>query len=380
MIEIIDKKDCVGCSACEQICPKRCIKLLSDEEGFLYPIVDKDSCIECHLCEKACPVLCKNEKSGNIVTFAAINRNDEVRMASSSGGVFYALANDVIQNDGVVFGVKFNNSWEAVHDYTETIDGVFEFIGSKYLQSVVGDSFSLVKKFLKEDRIVLFSGTPCQIAGLREYLNIPYDKLITVDIICHGVPSPKVFNVYLSGITRDKELVSYSFRNKDKGWRLFSSKAEFDFKKAYSAALNQDPFMKGFLNDLYLRPSCYNCPSKGGRSGSDVTLADFWGVENVMPSIDDNKGCSLLVIGTEKGNELVHKLPIELYSVDSVDALKANQSYFKSVAQPATRGRFFSELNNGIPFSRLINKYVRISFKQKIRRPLVAIIKKVIGR
>lgn len=191
MIRIVDKRDCCGCSACVQRCPKHCITLQEDAEGFLYPYVDESSCIDCGLCEKVCPMLHSGEPRKPLVVYAARNRNEKVRLQSSSGGVFTALAETVVHEGGVVFGVCFDEKWEVVHTYADNCDELVKFRGSKYVQSKMGDCYQQVETFLKAGRKVLFSGTPCQIRGLKLFLRKEYENMLAVDVICHGVPDRK---------------------------------------------------------------------------------------------------------------------------------------------------------------------------------------------
>ena len=197
MIEIINKTDCCGCSACEQACPKRCISLLPDKEGFWYPQVEKSACIDCGLCEKVCPVLNSKPERKPLHVYAAINKNEEIRAKSASGGMFTLIAQRVIDEGGVVFGVKFDEHWNVVFGYTETIEGLEAFRRSKYVQAWVGESYKQAKSFLDTGRKVLFTGVPCQIAALLLFLRKPYDNLLTVDLLCEGVPSPKLWKRYL---------------------------------------------------------------------------------------------------------------------------------------------------------------------------------------
>ena len=200
-----------------QRCPNACIIMLEDEQGFLYPKVDTAKCIDCGLCEKVCPVLNHGEPRQPLVCYAAIHHDEKIRLASSSGGVFTALAEYVITNSGVVFGARFNEKWEVVHDYTETIEGLAAFRGSKYVQSTIGDNYRLAEQFLKDGRQVLFTGTPCQIAGLNNYLRKEYENLLSVEVACHGVPSPLVWREYI----KDKNPTSINFRDKRNGWKEF---------------------------------------------------------------------------------------------------------------------------------------------------------------
>ena len=197
MINIVEKKDCCGCSACVSKCPKQCISMIVDNEGFSYPYLDKENCIDCGLCEKVCPVINQNEPKKPLRCYAAINPDENIRVKSSSGGIFTMIAEYIIAEGGVVFGAAWNKNWQVEHTYTEVKEGLKVFRGSKYIQSIIGDSFIQVELFLKVGRKVLFSGTPCQIAGLKKFLRKEYNNLITVDFVCHGVPSPGVFRWYM---------------------------------------------------------------------------------------------------------------------------------------------------------------------------------------
>lgn len=335
MIEIKDKSQCCGCNACVQRCPKQCIAMCEDEEGFLYPEVDEAICIDCGLCENVCPVINQADARIPLQVYAAKNTDEEIRMHSSSGGVFSILAEQTIKQGGVVFGARFDENWEVKHDYTETIDGVSVFRGSKYVQSKTGDTFKQAEQFLKQNRKVLFSGTPCQIVALKRYLKKEYENLLLVDFICHGVPSPGVWRKYLKqviALTCDKNTVSshlklllsernalvegISFRDKRLGWQKYSfsltlSTTDESGNKntvSLSESLNENLFMRGFLANLYLRPSCYACPANKGKSGSDITLGDYWGISSLMPDYDDDKGISAISVNTEKGKAVYANL------------------------------------------------------------------------
>lgn len=349
MIELQEKKDCCGCSACVQRCPKQCIRMEEDHEGFLYPIIDKATCIDCGLCEKVCPVINRGEERKPIGVYAAKNYDEEIRRTSSSGGIFTSLAYEIIDKGGVVFGASFNKHWEVAHSYTETREGIAAFRGSKYVQSIIGETFKQAEEFLKQGREVLFSGTPCQIAALKAFLRKEYNNLTTIDFICHGTPSPGVLRWHIGEqiekVARksDKKysfalqsipnipkadalagdagytIKGIRFRDKRRGWKKYSfaldlSEATADGEKntvSLSYTLDRDSYLRGFLKDLYLRPSCHHCPSKAGRSGSDITLADFWGYACIDKQYDDNKGISAVVINSKKGEELFHSLDID---------------------------------------------------------------------
>jgi coenzyme F420-reducing hydrogenase beta subunit len=329
LITITNKSDCCGCGACEQSCSQHCISLAPDNEGFLYPVIDEKLCIDCGICEKVCPVINQNEIREPLNVFAAKNRNEEIRMKSSSGGVFSLLAEQIINEGGVVFGARFNEQWDVVHSYTETIDGIEPFRGSKYVQSYIGDSFIKAESFLKQGRKVLFTGTPCQIAGLHNFLRKDYDNLLTIDVICHGVPSPLVWKEYLKSIGNGNYPTNISFRDKSSGWKLFSVKYEF-LTKTIVKRFSKDNYMRCFLKDIFLRPSCYDCPSKAGKSDSDITLGDFWGVQNYHPEIDDDKGVGVALIWTDKGKEFFEHIDADCTISNYAECIKDNPSLVSS--------------------------------------------------
>ena len=238
MIQITDKYNCCGCAACVQACPKQCISFEEDEQGFRYPAVDTSLCIDCHLCEKVCPVINQDEPRKPIATYAAINPDEDIRLKSSSGGIFSMIAQHVIDDGGVVFGAQFDSNFEVEHAYTDATEGIAAFRGSKYLQSRIGNTYSEVRTFLQQGRKVLFTGTPCQIAGLRKFLGKQSDNpnLLTADVVCHGAPSPKVWRSYLDNtFSANKagkntanlsqnaraDLSAIAFRDKSTGWKKF---------------------------------------------------------------------------------------------------------------------------------------------------------------
>ena len=366
MISLKNKYDCCGCSACAQACPKQCIIMVNDEEGFLYPQIDIDTCINCNKCERVCPIINQNSAQKPIVAYAAKNKNDQIRLISSSGGIFTLLAEKTINNNGVVFGAKFNNKWDVIHDYTEKLDGIGAFRGSKYVQSQIGDNYKKAQKFLQEGREVLFSGTPCQIAGLHRFLNKAYHNLITIDIICHGVPSPMVWQKYIQQY-HQKQITDISFRDKTNGWKNY----EFVIASAQHTIIREkranNVFMNLFLSDLCLRPSCSNCPAKNGSSHSDITIADFWGVEHEIPIFDDDKGCNLVLINSIKGADIFNSLDCKKVETNFENAIKYNTSYNKSVNEPKYRTYFFKNFHKkGFAIYDIIQHKQRLSLMQRI--------------
>lgn len=347
MIRITDKHNCCGCSACVQVCPKQCISFEEDEKGFRYPQVDEGKCVDCGLCEKVCPVLHAGEPRKPLKVYGAINPNEEIRMKSSSGGIFTMLAEAVIDEGGVVFGARFNDQWEVVHDYTETKEGLTPFRGSKYVQSIIGDSYKQAKQFLIEGRRVLFTGTSCQIAGLKNFLGKDYENLLAVDVVCHGVPSPLVWREYLKTIIPSQngkaKITGVSFRDKSTGWEKFSLvvRGKFDTSVDQFSTLDgnevilhetlyENLFMKFFLKNLCLRPSCFYCSAKAGKSGSDLSIADYWG-GNYYPEWNDDKGISLILVNDKKGETFLAPLKLEKKNSLYEYAIQGNPSIEKSV-------------------------------------------------
>ena len=391
MIQIKDKKDCCGCSACVQKCPKQCISLKEDDEGFLYPVVDKEACIDCGLCEKVCPVLHQGEPHKPLKVYAAKNQDEEIRRQSSSGGIFTLLAEKTIQEGGVVFGARFDENWEVKHDYTETIEGLAAFRGSKYVQSRMEDNYRKAEMFLKQGRKVLFSGTPCQVAGLKRFLRKEYEHLLTVDFICHGVPSPGVWRKYLKETVarmcdknsvstdpismEDAHVESISFRDKSSGWKKYSfaltlsatSRSGVKNTVSLCEVFPQNTFMKGFLSDLYLRPSCYACAAKSGKSGSDITIGDLWGAPSIIGNEDDDKGTSLVLINKDRC-----KVDASLWmkEIDYQAALTYNPAIEQSVRIPKQRTTFYIGLDDTDSFKGIVE---RLTKKNAMKKGIILI-------
>lgn len=338
MITITDKHNCCGCSACVQSCPQQCISFYEDNKGFRYPLANRELCIDCGLCEKVCPMLNRNKAVEPQLVCAAINPSEEVRLQSSSGGLFTMLAGRTLSEGGVVFGARFNNKWEVIHDYADgsaSIDSPLSvlsvFRGAKYSQSIIGESYKQTRDFLENGRKVLFSGTGCQIAGLKLFLRKEYENLTTVEIACHGVPSPLVWREYVKKVTNGKQLSNVAFRDKRNGWNAYGlSFIGIDGKEIIYERASQNDFLQLFLNDLCMRPSCSNCPAKTVASGSDFLIGDFWGVEGMHPEMHDDKGCSLVIINTMKGKQLFESLGSQYLEISYEEAYRYNPGIISS--------------------------------------------------
>lgn len=400
MIQIIDKKLCCGCAACVQRCPKQCIRLHEDNEGFLYPKIDLEICINCGLCEKVCPIYNEFNSHQPIKVYAAMHKDDNVRLESSSGGIFTLLAEKIINEGGVVFGARFDETWQVCLDYAETYESIAVFRGSKYVQARTEKTYIQAEKFLKSGRKVLFTGSPCQIAGLKKYLNKEYDNLLAVDFVCHGVPSPKIWNRYLQEILAlkgQKNAVTFSsnlssfleryapiteinFRNKALGWKKYSfilrqkpiEKADDDKKNpfTFSNVHNENTYMRLFLSDVILRPSCYECHCKEGKSGADLTIADFWGIGNISPEMDDDRGTSLVLIQSERGKDVFLSLDMIKKEQTYEEASRTNQG-LKSICKPhPKRDLFWKKIDCCISLDELCNLVLKQTFWTRVSRKL----------
>ncbi len=375
MIEVKKKRECCGCQACAQICPKKCIYMKEDEEGFWYPEADMQACVNCKLCEQVCPVQNtesnQNHVSGVYVTYA---KDEELRQKSSSGGIFSLCADYILQQGGVVFGAAFDDAFMVHHIAVEQNADLDLLRGSKYLQSRIENTYAEAEQYLKNGRKVLFTGTACQIAGLKAYLRKEYKGLYTLDILCHGVPSPKLWRHYLQCKMKENgsDIRKIFFRDKMLGWKKFSMKIEFLNEHRYESVFTKDDFMTLFLSNICLRPSCYHCGFKDIPRVSDVTIGDCWGIENYMPDMDDDKGTSLLVVNSEKGEELFQAFrDCILYQTAELDkALSPAADSRKSVAVHPNRKKFFKLLHSGKSSTELMQTLqlnVPARLKRKVR-------------
>lgn len=378
MIDVQDKKKCCACSACYSVCPVNAIKMIEDEKGFKYPKVDMGKCINCGLCEKVCPIINEKNIENNPKAYACYNKDEYTRIQSTSGGIFTLLAKKIIQKGGVVFGASFGQEFNIVeHSYSENIKETAKFRGSKYLQSDMGDSYKKVKEFLMKERYVLFTGTPCQIEGLKNYLGKEYAKLYLQDIVCHGVPSPKIWREYKNYRSNNSKLTEMSFRSKkEEGWSKYHISMKFGNGKKYNTRHDKDTYIMAFLSHLALRESCTDCRFKKKNRVSDITLGDFWGINGINTKMNDEKGTSLVVINSLKGQELFDSIKDEIIyeEVNFENAIKENPSYIYSSKTNIKSEQFFMDINNN-NFDKVVNRYIK---NEKIYIKILRKIKQIV--
>lgn len=373
---------CTGCGACVQCCPKKALSLSENCEGFLYPEVDDGLCVNCGLCEKSCPVNSTGTGRENFSerkAFACIANGERIREESSSGGMFTVLAEKIIKDGGIVFGAEFDEDFSVRLSWTDRAGELEKFRGSKYVQARTESSFSECKKFLEDGRKVLFAGTPCQIAGLKGFLKKEYENLYAVDFICHGVPSPALWQKYIK--YREKKsasrTVKTAFRRKNDGWKLYSLSFTFANDSEYRRPLTKDRYLQIFLKDNALRESCYDCPFRGDRHKSDLTVADFWGIEQICQDFFDDRGTSLVIVQSGKGRRLLDACRAGFRSeqVDFRAAVKCNPAYFESPARNRKRTQFYRDFDrHGI--DRLYRRFGRDSFAVRAAKPAKRVVLK----
>lgn len=377
-----NKEKCCGCTACMNICPNNAIEMEADEEGFLYPKINASSCIECGACVKVCPFHPKEYMDPiprDQEVLAVKHKDDKVRRNSASGGAFTAISEHVLNQGGVVYGAVFNDDFEVVH--SKAFDRVQRdrMRGSKYVQSKLGNIFTDIRSTLDDGKLVLFTGTPCQNDGLKNYLGKEYDNLILCDIACHGVPSPKVWETYKQYLEEKYQdrIKKITFRCKDKGWKNSSVKVEFS-QKVHQKNMQEDPFYIMFFSHLSIRPSCHKCVYASYHRVTDLTMADFWGIENSNKAFDDNIGVSLLLVNTRKGRAIVENIKSDLW-LEKSNQKDCYQPIFGAPSKSSPKRSIFWKDYSEDDSARIIQKYGRLSFLQKIQKKLAVPVLKKIG-
>lgn len=380
MIEITNKVDCCGCMACAQACPQKCIEMKTDKEGFWYPQVDKDRCIDCGVCDYVCPMDKRAESSMDKLVYACWNKEEALRLYSTSGGVFQVLAKEILQRNGYVAGAVYREDFSVGHVVIHDIEKLSDLLQSKYLQSDIGDVFLQIKRLATQGEQVLFCGTPCQNEALKLFLGKEYENVYQCDFICRGVISPLVFQEYLKWLENefDSKVKKVHFKNKDYGWNQFSTKIEFENGKDFQRDRFNDPYMVSFLeHNIDMRYSCHECRFKGTQRASDITLGDFWGIGEKKRELDDNKGTSVVMINTEKGRQLFESVKdaIEYSLCEVEDIRRGNACLEKCPPVNAKRDKFFILMNKK-GFGVAYRKYCKKPWKVRMKK----LIKKVIRR
>jgi coenzyme F420-reducing hydrogenase beta subunit len=359
MEKVIEQSKCCGCTACMSICPKKAIKMIELDNGFKYPTIDKEKCIDCGMCKKTCPILNSKNNSSINECYAGYATDDKIKKKTSSGGIFPLIADYIFSKNGIVIGAAFDENKKLIHKATKNKDELEALMGSKYVQSDMCNIFDYIKENIKYN-LILFVGTPCQVAGLKKFIKKDYNNLICIDLICHGVPSPKLFKKYINELeTENGKIINYSFRDKKNGWKKYYNRVTFENKEIIIKAY-KNPYMRLFLSDIALRKSCYKCSFKLGNKYSDITLGDFWGIKNYYPEMYDKNGVSAIIINTKKGKEIYNlindKIKYKKCTIEEI--LNGNSSLVKSPNEPKKREEFFKEIDE-LNIEKLEKKYCK---------------------
>lgn len=377
-----NKNECCGCTACVQVCTHKALVMREDEEGFFFPVKDAAACVDCGLCEKVCSFVSPVYISDKPDVYASYLKEENERMKSSSGAIFFAIARETIRRKGIVFGAVLDKELKVKHASAETLEALLPLRGSKYVQSDLGDTFNQIKAELRLGRFVYFTGTPCQVAGLKGFLRRPYNNLLTSDLVCHGVPSQLLFDEHLRYL-RDKyrgDILSYKFRD-DEGWggcESITIQRGAQTRMVKLPTYELSPFLYSFMYAMTYRYSCYNCPfSRLPRQG-DITLADYWGVKEFFPQLDSSKGVSLILANTEKGKSFWKEITplVESYKSDIQSAAKSNANLRSHSKLPSIRKNIYNRMKTD-GYAKLAKTVFRSPQYRRIKLRLF--VKKLLG-
>lgn len=360
---ICSKQECYGCSACYNICPTRCISMMPDEEGFLYPVIDQTKCIDCKACVSVCQVHNNMTGRSDKQKYYAVKNDDAVRINSSSGGIFTAISDYVLTNSGVVVGATMNSDFTVYHIVANDIGGRNLLRGTKYVQSDLKEIFSEIRETLTKGKKVLFVGTPCQVEGLNLFLRNRYTNLITCDLVCHGASSPKVFKSFIEYIQKKAKaiLLQFNFRDKELGWRGYRVSAKYENKKIKNALWLRS-FNYLFSQNYINRPSCSRCKYVSYNRCSDITIGDYWGVEKYYPKFEDNLGVSLVMINTKKGDRLYQIISSDLEQIEIKKEEAKQNSLIKASKMNNKRDKFWLNYLD-VSYESAIKKYGEYNVK-----------------
>lgn len=337
MINIKKKEDCCGCTACLNVCPVNAISMKIDEEGFEYPYINNNICVGCNKCEYVCPI---KEKKGNVElleAYAAQHKNNEILYHSASGGVFSAVGQIILNKGGIVYGACYDQNMKVIHSKAENVKELIKFRSSKYVQSSQDMIYVDIKRKLLENRWVCYSGTPCQVSGLKKFLEKDYPKLVTVDVVCKGVGSPEVLRQYVELLENKyrSRIKGMNFKRKTYGYHSSTMSVDFINGKTYSCGGITDPMMRSFRANICLRPSCYNCRFKGTNRVSDLTIFDCWHYSNLSGKKDNDKGHTSVLVHSSKGKNILRLCEniMEIEPIDVNDAIKLDGTMVNNIVQ-----------------------------------------------
>ena len=369
------KEECYGCTACLNICPVNAIKMETDKQGFKYAVIDEAKCIKCGLCKKTCPYINLPKKSQEFTAYAAKNKNEKIRMQSTSGGIFTELASYIINKKGIVYGASLDKNLTVVHTRIDKIENLELLRGSKYVQSDLKEIFKEIKKELENHKLILFSGTPCQVAGLKKFLKKDYNNLVLVDLICHGVPSPLIFKEQIKLLEKKSKVKNYLFRVKKNGWHTHTEQVEYENGKIDNTSSLSQRYKQLFNKNLILRPCCFECQFSNLNRVGDITIGDYWGVEKYYPEFDDNKGINLVILNTKRGIDLFNEIKNNL----NVIKLNREQILQQPLQHPSNKplkyDSFWNDYYNK-KYNQVLNKYTSNKFMVYVKKTIKSFLNK----
>ena len=370
-----EQEHCCGCTACASICPNNCITIETEENtGFHYPVLTKpEDCIHCNLCNQVCP----NKKQFNVLHFVSnakyiISSNDDIRKKSASGGVFYHVAKWMIENNGMVCGARYDENFNVKHVIIDKQNEIETLMSSKYSESNLEGIFNKIKEILDNNRKILFAGTPCQVHGLKSFLRKEYENLITIDLLCYGIQSPKAWKKYREFITaNNKKIKSINMRDKSKSWQDYSMKVVFDNGEVYTKTKNEDPYLRTYSKGLYIRTSCFECNLKAFPRKSDITIGDFWDIDKIMPKQNDGKGAGILFINTNRGQSIIDEIEknneFKIIDIDNEELRKVHPLFGLNSKKSKKSERFYDLLQTNLNFEQIVTKCEMTKIEKKIR-------------